>query len=797
MTDASGAGPASPNAQPPPSTEGSKVPSDRFRVAQVDQGAAGPQPLGTNDNQNSENKKKEEALTEIVVTGSHIHGEQPSSSMIVVDRTDIDQSGYQDVGQLVRNLPQSFGGGQNIGTLNASGSQNTPNPSDPSTVNLRGLGSESTLTLVNGHRLAYDGATGSVDISVIPLAAIERVEILTDGASAIYGSDAVAGVANFVLRKDFSGVYTSATLGQATEGGGFQQQYTALGGTQWDGGNALISYEFARQDRIDASQRSFVDPILAGTSLWPATERNSMFAALSQDFGTSATGFLQALYTHRNTADPQNQAVYQPGLFANSTTTVDQYGIATGVDISLPDDWRLTIDGDFSRDTDNNLGTATLDDQLLESQQLRYDNQLWTSEVSIDGPLYALPAGIVKLAAGGGVRGEHFESNTVPASPLQEAGGARNVRDLYAELSVPLLPPLTPGGKPLVLDLAGRYENYSDFGGAFNWKGGLSYQPISDINIHASHGTAFRAPSLFQQHSLTGIILEGGIADPTTPTGFTNVLQLFGGNPSLRPEKSDTTTAGIDLSPTFIPGFSLALSWFDIRYRDRIEQPVTNTYIALTDPLYTQFVTRNPSGALQSTALSQAGLFINEIGTYDPASVGGLINNVYQNFTTQRADGVDILARYRHPLPIGNLNASLNSTILSLQQQFLPGSPNQTLDGTVFEPSRLRARSALGWDYQRWNVSLVGNYVGKSQDIIASPPVPVASWTTFDAVVGYSIFRAEHRPLVRLEFAAQNLFDRAPPYVEPAASTLPGVHYDSTNANPIGRFVSAQIAVQW
>src|SRR3546814_14811571 len=92
-------------------------------------------------------------------------------------------------------------------------------------LTLRGLGPDATLTLINGHRVAYDGAIQGVDISAIPLAALDRIEIVADGSSALYGSDAVAGVANVLLRKDYQGLWTSARIAGTTDGGDFQQEY--------------------------------------------------------------------------------------------------------------------------------------------------------------------------------------------------------------------------------------------------------------------------------------------------------------------------------------------------------------------------------------------------------------------------------------------------------------------------------------------------------------------------------------------------------------------------------------------
>ena len=145
-----------------------------------------------------------EATTEVIVTGSHIRGGNPTSPVHVVTRSDIEESGYSEVGDLVRSLPENFAGGQNPGILGATATiAGNGNVSSGSTVDLHGLGTDATLVLLNGHRLSADSFHQGSDISGIPLDAIQRIEIVPDGASALYGSDAVAGVANFILRKNY------------------------------------------------------------------------------------------------------------------------------------------------------------------------------------------------------------------------------------------------------------------------------------------------------------------------------------------------------------------------------------------------------------------------------------------------------------------------------------------------------------------------------------------------------------------------------------------------------------------
>ncbi len=152
----------------------------------------------------------DEPIEEIIATGSHIKrdgfdGPQP---VVVFDRAYLEATGFRDIGDFGRYLPQSHQ------TLNEASGQYATGVPEASQFNLRGLGPNSTLTLVNGLRIAPYGQSvwgdPFADISAIPMAAVERIEVLKDGASAIYGADAVAGVVNIILRKDFVGTEVSA-----------------------------------------------------------------------------------------------------------------------------------------------------------------------------------------------------------------------------------------------------------------------------------------------------------------------------------------------------------------------------------------------------------------------------------------------------------------------------------------------------------------------------------------------------------------------------------------------------------
>ena len=139
--------------------------------------------------------------------------------MQVITREEIRKSGAVNVEQLLQSVSASA---SSQGLTNASASGATTG--GISAVSLRGLSSLRTLVLINGRRIApygigFTGDSVSVDVNSIPLAAIERIEVLKDGASAIYGSDAIAGVVNFILRRDYKGGELSATYGDTTQGG--------------------------------------------------------------------------------------------------------------------------------------------------------------------------------------------------------------------------------------------------------------------------------------------------------------------------------------------------------------------------------------------------------------------------------------------------------------------------------------------------------------------------------------------------------------------------------------------------
>ncbi len=185
-------------------------------------------------------------LEEIIVTGSHIQNATPTSPVITIRREDIERGGYTTMQDLMARVPQNFSG-----TTAATQAKTGGNMGFNTQIDLRGLGSEATLTLVNGRRVAAGAGdqARAFDISMIPVAAVERVEILTDGASALYGSDAIAGVVNIILRKDLDGAESSVQYGM-NDNDGDHVLASQLLGTTWASGRMLAAVQYDRRDPI-------------------------------------------------------------------------------------------------------------------------------------------------------------------------------------------------------------------------------------------------------------------------------------------------------------------------------------------------------------------------------------------------------------------------------------------------------------------------------------------------------------------------------------------------------------------
>ena len=193
----------------------------------------------------------------VEITGSSIKRADSETSLpvTVITRSDIDRTGATTAQDLVGLIPSVFGGLVVASNVGSTG--------NASSAGMRGLDPKYTLVLLNGRRVAnYAFGNSPVDLNSIPLSAVERVEVLRDGASAIYGADAVAGVINFILRKDYTGLEVSGYTTKVAQGGGETRSANITGGLgdlATQGYNILVSANTESSDSLKAIQRSFAN----------------------------------------------------------------------------------------------------------------------------------------------------------------------------------------------------------------------------------------------------------------------------------------------------------------------------------------------------------------------------------------------------------------------------------------------------------------------------------------------------------------------------------------------------------
>jgi iron complex outermembrane receptor protein len=268
---------------------------------------------------------------EIVVTGSSIKGVAPvGSNLISLSAEAIEKTNAQSVQQILRSIPAVVG----LGAV-GQGSFNSASQSGTNAPTIHGLGasaSNSTLNIVDGHRIPLSGVNHSLgDPNMVPVTMIERVEVLAEGASSIYGSDAVAGVINFITRRKFDGIQTSAQLGFGDSYRTYQAGFVA--GTSWDRGWVTIGYNYSDRSRLRVADRPFMfadhrqDAINAGLDLSTATAQNrANLASFNCDPASVQPGGTTSIFRYDTASGTYGNPVSnaQANAFCDTTQVGDQ-----------------------------------------------------------------------------------------------------------------------------------------------------------------------------------------------------------------------------------------------------------------------------------------------------------------------------------------------------------------------------------------------------------------------------------------------------------------------------------------
>jgi iron complex outermembrane receptor protein len=852
-------------------------------------------------------------LEEITILGTHLRGEEPVGEHVVhLGREDINNNPAGTVQDFLRTFPQTFGGGPTEDTHYFSEETGT-NSGLGSGINLRGLGAKATLVLINGKRMAPSGTEAAFsDVENIPLSAIERMDILSDGASALYGSDAVGGVVNFVMRDNFTGAETLLRGGSGSRNTLDEYQVAQTLGKRWDSGNGMLSLEFYKRGALPAYARRYTNSNLtslggsnfdipqanpgnilaggqsyaipsgqdgtrlvagdlipgtqnlankyAGADILPSQKRWSLYSSGKQALTDSMTLFGNSLVSRReaqqrNGGYPMTLVLTNANPFyvnpagGDAPVTVDynslddlgpmysdvvvkNLNLTLGVDIDVGSAWKVSLYGNYAQEKENQftgglvdihaLGNALLDSnresafnpfgagshtnpatlRSIETSTRYYANsKLRTADVTADGPLAHLPGGDIKLAVGVDRRNQVYDTFQA-ATALNEAiaiNDGRNVVAAFGEIRVPVFGKANSrrGLRRLELSVAGRYENYSDFGHATTPKLGLAWSPLATVALRGTWGRSIRAPTLAELNTASNSVLSYFLPDKTSPAGLSPVLIEVGKNPDLTVERARSWTAGFDIDTSrWFPGLTFSATYFNIRFRDRIQAPAFGANI-LNDPNFVSFVTRNPSAALVGTVCTR-GIYI-AVGGPDCAQFGpnAILDLRSQNLESVHTAGIDLNTVYERRWAPGTLSLRLDGTyLLDFTQQANPDAPTVRLLNTQNNPINIKLRGMLAWQQRFWGATLGINFQNHYRDTVSEPQRNIRSYTTFDAQLRYAppAFGTTSLQNTSIELNAINVFNHSPPFLNNSSA---GLGYDQENADPFGRLVSIQARKSW
>jgi iron complex outermembrane recepter protein len=751
-----------------------------------------------------------EQFEEILVTGTYIRGAaQLPMPVLTVTREDLARTPYSRIEEVFQSLPQNLA---DVGPTVGEGASAvaTDNQELATGIDLRGLGPQSTLVLLNGQRSAGSVQGRVVDVSAIPLALIDRIEIVTGGRSAIYGSDAVAGVVNLVTRRDFDGAESRASYGSAKSGGA-NLQFSQIFGRDAGTSGFVAAYAYSRDESLDATEAGIVRlptvfgivPTPGSYDLLPSRTRHSGFVSGRYEAAEGIELSADGLYT---SGDGESLVSYGVGgfdVFQRSEVSTEQYNLAPAVSISLGDLWHLDLSGVHSK---------SRSDIAIESTFGPFDGRSEAGMSSLsgvaNGTLFSRDGVNIKTAFGVDGRWEEVKTRYVSLDR------DRRVQSAFAETLISLSP-RSNSGQQIQISLAGRYSDYDDFGHSFDPQFGVSWSANKALTLRAAYSTAFRAPDLYALNQPFGsgafLINE---TDPTQAGASVPTLIVQGKNAALQPEEADTWSVGLDYSFPGVPNTRVSLSYFDIEYHGRIDIPANGDdrfTVLENEARYPGLIDRSPSPAEVDEILEEVlaqGAFGNNIPEvpFDPETQDLLavfpnlvvFNNRINNIASETMRGIDLTLSGNVMAAIGDLSFALNAAYyLEYSRRLTSTSPTIEQLNAPSKPVDLRLRASAGWSRHALGAFVDVNYADSYADTLATPRRKIDSWTTVDATLRFDGSAVARSGLLRGFTAAlgiRNLFDEEPPVF---LSNTFGIGYDPANADALGRFVSLSLTKQW
>ncbi len=758
-----------------------------------------------------------EDLEGVVVTGTYIRGAPNAPGhLIVISRDDIDRSGFGNLSQLIASIPQNFGGDASpTVTSNFNRGSSVYNQGAGTGINLRGLGAGATLTLLNGNRLSPSGQGTFVDVSLIPLSAIDHIEVFTDGASAVYGSDAIGGVVNIITRRNYDGIQSSARIGSGGDG---RNEYMVgqLFGRSSDDANVTLNFEHTHEDALTANDRpSLISDDSSPYDLMPEQTSDSLLASTRFSASPSVDLFGDLLATVRRFDQRMSPLSNPPDADGRSTGG----GLAVGMTVAVPGDWRIDLIGNYSRNKlDRTVHTPASEfgDASIDTFKEAFES--WSGEARATGELFRMPGGPVRAAAGVLVRSEDSQVDFSVGSTSNYVAD-RKVHSVYGELAVPIFgsEDLGDGRQRLDLSVAARYDSYDDFGGTTNPRVAVVWRRSAALTARAAYSESFRAPLFFQ--TLAGDGSRGAyvfdVPDPSSARadGLSTTVTYVGANPDLHPETARSFTGGID----FHPGNQLnaSLNYFDIKYKDRIVdlQSIDPIGFLINEASFRSAVTRDPSNTLLTALLTPLTAVPNGINDFNAGqfgitdvsallaqySIAALFDARFHNSADSEIRGLDFSVRSHIRRETGSVILGLEASyLLEYSTQITNGTPSTDLLNTAFHPIDLRLRASMGWTGARWDTTIFLNYADDYTDRGSAYSLggDVSSWVTVDGQLRYE-FRQGSRSTsdgLTASLSIVNAFDKEPPRI----NALPGQFaFDPENASPLGRFIALGLTKRW
>ena len=664
------------------------------------------------------------------------------------------------------------------------------------TVQLRGLSPDHVLILINGKRrhttaniyTAGGPLQGSapVDLDLIPLSAIDHIEVLRDGAAAQYGSDAIAGVINIILRSSNHGGTVTANVGNYYDGGGF----TAGGGgdvgtSLGDDGYLHVGGDYRHHNhsvRSGADSRTgVVDNLIFGD---PEVERESIaFNAGKPLPGNAAEVYSFATYAHRDGQSYENfrlptviPAVYPHGFSPQATIDENDFAGTVGIEGDRLLGWHWDLASTYGGDQDSlgliNSGNPALKAATPTTFHIAYFKiTQWTNTLDLNRPIDIGLARPLNLALGGEWRRETYKIR--PGDPASyQQGGAQSEQGLspvnagsygrsnwaaYADVATDLLPHWQ-------VDVAGRHEHFTDFGNTTSGKLSTRYDFSSRFGLRATVSNGFRAPSLAQEfYASLGV----------SPTGASG--QIAAGSPAakalgagtLEPEKSVSFSVGAVAEP--VDGLHATLDGYFIRITNRI-------------------VDGGSYAGEQAIAALEANGVTFPPGI-NPANVTAVF---FSNGADTKTYGVDVTADYRTDLGAAgsvDWDAAFNYNRTILTRLGLDGNGNPLLDAqqvAYLTSTSPQSKLIVGglWKDAGFSVSLHEIRYGKSAPLDQYYTGPNAfSITTFYE----SVNQPKYVTNLELRFqwsglqwvvGANNLFNVYPKELPPAQRYIGAARFD-------------------